>query len=138
MANSTKVYVAVDNSADAVKDISQHVTRFRWGRTVDMLESHGVGDTSKEFTAGLKDGDQIQIEGLWDNTATTGFVAIFGGDSIGSTRSVEHGPNSNTSGQEKITCEAIIQTVERSHGRGELAGYSVTLQVTGAVTEGTF
>lgn len=138
MANSSKIYVAVDNSSDAIQDISNHVTRFRWGRTADMLESHGVSDTSKEFTAGLKDGDQIQIEGLWDNASTTGFVAVFGGDSVGDTRSVEYGPNSNTAGQEKISCETLIQSVERSHGRGELVSYSVTLQVTGAVTEGTF
>ena len=137
MANSIKPYVAVDDSGGSLRDISDHVTRVRWGRTVDMLESHGVADASKEFTAGLKDGDQIQIEGLWDNTAVTGFVAVLS-DSVGATRTVELGPNSNTSGQERITAETIVQALERSHGRGELVAYSVTLQVTGTVTEDTF
>ena len=137
MANSIKPYVAVDDSGGSLRDISDHVTRVRWGRTADMLESHGVADSSKEFTAGLKDGDQIQIEGIWDNASTTGFVAVFS-DSIGATRSIELDPNSNTSGQERIKAETVVQELERSHGRGELVAYSVTLQVTGTVTEDTF
>lgn len=138
MANSFKVYVAVDDSGGTIRDISQFVTQSSWPRTVDMLDSHGVADVSKESTAGLKDGDVIQLEIIWDNTATTGFVAVFGGDSIGDTRSVEYGPNGSTGGEEKISAEAIIQTVDRGHSRGELVTATVSLQVTGTVTEGTF
>ncbi len=137
MANSKNIDVQVDDSGAALRVITDHVTRFSWPRTADVLESHGVADTSKEFTAGLKDGDQISIEGIWDNTATLGFVAVFG-DSVGNTRTVQYGPNGTTSGEEKISAEAIVTSLERSHGRGELVAYSVTLQVTGVVTEGTF
>ena len=137
MANSIKTYVAVDDSGGTLRDITNHVTRVRWGRTAEMLDSHGVADASKESALGLKDGDSIVIEGLWDNTAVTGFVAVLG-DSLGNTRTIELGPNSNTSGQERITAETIVEGKEESHGRGELVAYTLTLRVTGTVTEDTF
>jgi hypothetical protein len=137
MANSSKVYVAVDDSGGTIRDISNMVRRIRWPRSADMLESHGVGDTSKEFTAGLKDGDQVGLELIWDNTATIGFVAVFGSSSVGSTRSLHFAPNGNTSGQERLTNEAIIATIERGHGVGELVGATVTMQISGTVTEDT-
>jgi len=139
MANSTKTFVQVDDAVGGtLRDISSYVHRFRWPRTADMLETTALSDTDKKFAAGLKDGDQVTIEGLWDNTATTGFVAVFGSSAVGEIRSLVFGSNSNTSGQEKISCETIIASIERSHGRGELVAFSITLQVTGAVTEGTF
>ena len=43
----------------------------------------------------------------------------------------------NTSGQERLTNEAIIATIERGHGVGELVGATVTMQISGTVTEDT-
>ena len=138
MAKSSKVHVSVDDSGGSPRDISSYVTNIRWPRSADMLESHGVGDTVKSSFAGLKDGDQVIIDLLWTNDTDTGFVAVFGGDSIGDTRSLIYGPNSDTSGQERLTNEAIIASVERAHGRGELVAATVTMQISGTVTEDTF
>ena len=138
MAKSSKIHVTVDDSGGQPRDISLQVTNIRWPRSVDILESHGVGDISKESVAGLKDGDQVVLEILWNNLSTVGFVAVFGSSSIGDTRSLIFGPNGDTSSEERLTNEAIIASVERGHGRGELVAATVTMQISGTVTEDTF
>jgi len=44
----------------------------------EMVESHGLGDSWKERTpTGLLDSAEIELEMIWDTTATTGTHAIF-------------------------------------------------------------
>ena len=138
MAKSFKGHVSIDDSGGNPRDISSYVTNVRWPRSADMLESHGVSDASKSFEAGLKDGDQAIIDVIWTNDAVTGFVAVFGSNSIGNTRSLIYGPNGDTSGEERLTNEAKIAIVDRGQGRGELVAATITMQISGTVTEDTF
>lgn len=45
----------------------------------EMVETHGLGDSWKERTpTGILDSEEIQLEGVWDTTATTGTHAVLG------------------------------------------------------------
>jgi hypothetical protein len=45
----------------------------------EMMETHALGDAWKERTPiGIKDGEDITLEGIWDTTATTGTHAVLG------------------------------------------------------------
>ncbi len=45
----------------------------------EMMETTALGDSWKERTPiGIKDSDEITLEGIWDTTATSGTHAILG------------------------------------------------------------
>lgn len=45
----------------------------------EMVDTTALGDSWRERTpTGIKDGENITLEGIWDTTATTGTHAVFG------------------------------------------------------------
>ena len=131
MAKSTRGMVFVDG-----RDLSQDVTNVRWPRSVDMLECHGIVDTSKEFQAALKDGGTATLEMLWDSGARR---SQFLKDEVATIQQLIYGPNLDTLGEEAMVVnDAILSTYERSHGRGELVASSGILTFSQDVNDGIF
>lgn len=131
MGNSTRGRVFVDG-----RDISQDVRRIRWPRSADMLESHGIVDTSKEFTAGTKDGGQANLEMLWDDGALR---SSFLKNEVATIQQFIYAPNLDTLGEEAMVVnDAILATYERTHGSSELVASSGVLTFSQDVNEALF
>jgi hypothetical protein len=116
----------------ALQDMSQHVDTVN-GFKVSRLtqESHTFGDSWVEHLfAGVRQANDLTIEGFYDDTVTTGPDAVLNGTHT-VTRTVEITYGST----KKSTFEAWIVDYERKPTRGELTRYTATLRPSGAVTE---
>ena len=133
---SSSVVIQFDASdGGALQNMSQHVQSIN-GVSVEKLteESHTFGDAWFEaLQTGISRLSTIVLEGLYDDTATTGPDAIFNIAAIvhAATRTLEV----TYGGTKKTTVETWIQKYERMPARGALTRFRVTLQPTGAPTE---
>lgn len=134
---SNSLVIEVDSTeGGSLSDISQYVLSVN-GVEVEavMEESHTFGDSWFESLAtGLRKMNDVELEGFYDDTATTGPNAIFVG--------VQDSPADGTrtlkftwGGAKTTTVEVFIAKYKRTATRGQLTRYSVTLRPTGAVTE---
>lgn len=89
------------------------------------------GDGSRTYIPGLKD-STVSFAGLWETTVH----AYFGDQSV--TRTFTYGPAGNTNGLPKLTGTGILTSYEITGGVEDPVGFSAEMQVTGAVTYGTF
>jgi hypothetical protein len=97
-----------------------------------LEESHPFGTTWFEALAvGIKRMEDLTLGGFYDDTATSGPDAKYGGAAIGTTVAVVI-----TYGSTKTTSfNGIIADYERRLVRNQLHRYTVTLRPTGTVTE---
>jgi len=122
----------------ATKDLSDIVTSIRWPRSVETHDVTGISHDSKAFFVGLKDGDEVSLECVWDD-ASDKFEDLFGGTGkLGATVALIYGPAGNTAGQRRLSANAIVKSVERATAVGSTVAGSISLQVTGDVTEDAF
>lgn len=122
--------VKLDNAAGTITDISAYVTDMTgFGNSTDMLSSETFGDSSKEFFPGLRNGDVITLTGNWDSTLHTQLTGL-----LGSTTSstFEYFPAGGAS--PKASMETFVSSYDVNSAVADLVKFSVSLQVTGAVT----
>jgi hypothetical protein len=132
-------WIALDNAAGALTVIQPYVDTVDHGQSVEQLEVSVMGTTSKAFIPGLTDGDTITISGPYDVTIYTQLTALKAAQAAGSsTATYTFGPGGSVASQAKVSCETWIAGISLSSGVGGRAEYSASLQVSGAVTNGTF
>ena len=124
----------VDNAAGTLTDISNSLTDVSFPQTVETAETTSFGSSAKTYIVGLTD-STVSVSGNFDATVDAHLAAILG---QAATVSIEYGPEGTTAGQVKYTAEAILTSYEKSGAVGDVVSYSAELQVTGAVTRGTF
>jgi len=124
----------VDNSGGTLTDISNSLTDVSFPQTVETAETTSFGSSAKTYIVGLTD-STISVSGNFDATVDAHLAAILG---QAATVSIEYGPEGSTAGQVKYTAEAILTSYEKSGAVGDVVSYSAELQVTGAVTRGTY
>lgn len=124
----------LDNSAGTLTDISAYITSVTFDPGADVAETTTLGDSSKEYLAGLKDAT-LTIEGKFDPSAD---VVIFAALGTATTRTFEYGPEGGTTGKIKYSGETIGTAYSVSSGLDDASTFTATLQVTAGVTSGTF
>jgi predicted secreted protein len=124
----------VDNAAGTLTDISNTLTDVSFPQSVETAETTSFGSSAKTYIVGLSD-STISVSGNFDATVDAHLAAILG---QAATVSFEYGPEGSTAGQVKYTGEAILTSYEKSGAVGDVVTYSTELQVTGAVTRGTY
>jgi hypothetical protein len=131
------VKIEYDNAAGTLVDISQHVLTINEFNIESLMEEvHTFGDSWEEYLPiGIGRLGQIQIGGLWDDTASTGPDALFGGR-------VPETPTTNTrtlkitwAGSKTSSVETVLMAYNRALDRNALTKYTVVLQPYGQVTE---
>ena len=100
--------------------------------SADTADTTTFSSSSKTYIAGLKDAS-ISLTGLFDATV---YSTIAGW--LGSSQTFEYGPAGSGSGKVKVSGSALITGVELGSAVGEAVTANITLQVSGAVTDGTF
>ena len=123
---------ALDDTGGSSRNLSNTLTDVGFPQTIDTAETTAFGASNKAYIVGLKD-TTISISGLWDATVD-GYLA----GTEPASRSFIYGPAGSTGGNVKYTGEAILTNYSVSNPVGDVVTYSADLQVTGAVTRGTY
>ena len=123
----------LDDTAGSVRDISNTVTSVDFPETLDTAETTAFGSNAKSYIVGLTDAT-ISVSGIWDATVD-GYIA---GGAEPASRSFVFGPAGSTAGNVKYSGEAIVTSYSISNPVGDVVTYSLDLQVTGAITRGTY
>lgn len=132
-------WVALDAVTGTLTNLSPYADNFDWGQSVEQLDVSAFGTNSKAFIPGLTDGDEIPVSGPYDVTMYTHLTALKAAQAAGSsTATVTWGPGGSVAGQAKVSAETWVKSVGLKSSVGGRVEYSASLQVTGAVTNGTW
>ncbi len=128
-----------DSAASTLRLIGVNVTSTTLNRSNDTHDTTTYGQTAHTFVAGLTNAT-IALSGYWDATATVGSATVL--DSLIGLLSVtvgwEHGPAGSATGKVKYSGEAVLQDLAYTTPVADLVSFTATLQVTGAITKGTY
>lgn len=124
----------LDDSSGTVRDLSSYINEASMPRDIETAETTAFGSSAKSYITGLTDAT-ISISGMFDATAD-GYLAGVVGQAA--TLSFEYGPLGSTASMIKYTGECILTSYELSSPVGDVVTFSADLQVTGAITRGTW
>lgn len=124
----------VDNSGGTLTNISDVLNNVSMPREVETVETTSFGSSYRSYVVGFQNAT-ISIEGTWDATVDAHLAGILGQDA---TVSFEYGPEGSTAGYVKYTGEAYMTSYETSGAVGEVVTFSAELQVSGAITRGSY
>jgi hypothetical protein len=79
-------YVALDNVAGSVTNLSPYADNFDWPQSVEQLDVSAFGTSSKAFIPGLTDGDDVTVSGPYDVTMYTHLTGLKAAQAAGSVR----------------------------------------------------
>lgn len=128
----------LDNAAGALQNLQPYIDNVSVGQGVESLDVSMLGTVDKAFISGLKDG-QISISGAYDTTMNTHLAGVLAAQAAGTASfSFQWGPGGSVAGEAQLTGEAIVTQYDLSTSVSGRSEYSATLQITGAVTNGTF
>ena len=123
----------LDDTSGTIRDISDTITSVDFPETLDTAETTAFGSSAKSYIVGLTDAT-ISVSGIWDATVD-GYI---NGGAEPASRSFVFGPAGSTVSNVKYTGEAIVTSYSISNPVGDVVTYSLDLQVTGAITRGTY
>ena len=133
---SSSVTINIDDSAGTARDLTQYIRNEVLMEIESVLtESHAFGDSWREHLAvGLRQMAPIDVEGFYDDTATSGPHVVLsdlptGPSSITKTITVVWGGGKSTA------IETFISKYGRRSQPGALTMFKATLQPTGTATE---
>lgn len=130
-------YFAV-NDGTSLRTLSTYITSTNWNPTQDSHDDTTYGATGHTYRAGLTNGT-IQINGMWDATATTGPDAVLSAMlGVKTPTAYEFGPAGNTAGRVKKSGNCILTNYSVSAPVADLVSFSATFQLSGAVATGVF
>jgi predicted secreted protein len=98
----------------------------------DTIDDSTMGDVSRTYLAGLRTFTGT-IDVLWDETNTTGQLAL----TVGATVTLNVYPEGATTGDTYYTGSAIVTGRSISASYDGLVEMSISVQGTGALTQGT-
>jgi|TARA_R100001230_G_C5629197_1_gene137213 hypothetical protein len=124
---------ALDDTSGSSRNISDTLNSVDFPEVTETADTTAFGSSSRSFIVGLESAT-ISISGLWDSTVD-GYMK---GGTEPASRSFIYGPAGSTGGNVKYTGEAIMTNYSISSPVGDVVTYSADLQVTGAVTRGTY
>ena len=116
-------------------NVSPYADNLSLPQSTDQLEVSTFGSASKAFIPGLNDGDTISVSGPYDVVIHS---LITGARSAGSLLGYVFGPGGSVAAQARSAGSVYVQQYSTSTTVGGRVEYSLSLQVTGAVTNGTF
>jgi hypothetical protein len=129
----------LDNSAGSLIDISDVVNDVTVSRAIETGETTSFGNSSKTYIVGLADAT-ISVSGSFDTTVDAHLTGTIGAllDGTLASASFEAGPQGTANPNVKYTGEALITSYEVNPTVGDVVTFTMDLQVTGAVTRGTY
>ena len=130
---TTAFYLA--NAANALQNLSPYSDNLSLPNPVEQLEVSAFGTASKAFIPGLQDGGEISMSGPYDVTVHTQLTTA---RSAGSLLGFIYGPGGSVASQARFAGSVYVSDYTVTSTVGGRVEYSASLQVTGAVSAGTF
>lgn len=130
---TTAFYLA--NAAQALQNLSPYADNLSLPQSVQQLEVSAFGTASKAFIPGLQDGDTLTMSGPYDVTIHTQLTAA---KSAGSLLGFIYGPGGSVASQARLAGSVYVAQYTTNSTVGGRVEYSASLQVTGAISNGTF
>jgi hypothetical protein len=129
----------LDNSSGSLVDLSAYLDEISMPRSIETGETTTYGTSAKTYITGLSDAT-ISLSGKFDSTADAHFSGILSALLAGTIDSVsfEYGKEGSASGRVKYSGEALLTSYEVSSPVADVVTFSAELQVTGAITRGTW
>jgi hypothetical protein len=129
----------IDDTGSVPRDLSAYITEVRGLPGARGLnEVTALGDSGAKYIAGLEDA-AITLNGMFDNTATSGPDAVLGPlRTHSSAVDFEYGPQGTSAGNVKYSGTCWVTSYSLRSRVGDLVGWSAALQVNGTVTRGAF
>jgi hypothetical protein len=124
----------LDDSGGTLRDLSSYLMEVSFPSTIETAEVTAFGASNKAYIVGLED-TTISLTGKWDSTFD-GYIAGVLGQAA--SLSFEYGPAGTTGGLVKYSGECYVTSYNIGSPVGDAVSASVELQVTGAVTRGTW
>jgi len=124
----------LDNSGGTLTNISAFLDDVSFPQTIETAETTTFGASSKTYIVGLKDAT-ISVSGKQDSTLDAHISAVLG---QAATLSFQYGPEGTASSSIQYTGECLVTGYDVSAPIGDVVSVSIDLQVTGAVTRGTY
>lgn len=130
---SDQVTIEIDDTNGTPVDLSAYIT------SINGFDINAITEENTPFGAGwvghlavgVKEVPEIVVGGFYDDTASTGPVAVLGGTNVGATRTFTLDPGG--SGND-VNVEAIIRRFSIRAISKELTKFECALQPTGAVS----
>lgn len=130
---AAKLYLG--NAAGALQDVSAYADNISWPQSVQSLEVSVFGTQAKAFLPGLTDGDTFTVSGPLDPTMWTQLTGL---KNAGSITPIQYGPMGSVTAFPRMAGSCFVTQVQPSTGVGGRVEYTASLQITGAVTNGTY
>ena len=128
----------LDNAGGTLTNLQPYIDTVSVSQPVESVDVSVLGTVSKSFISGMQDGS-ISISGPYDATMAAHISGLRAAQAAGTaSHSFQWGPGGSVAGQAKITGECLVTSFDTSTGVSGRAEYSATLQVSGAITNGTF
>lgn len=127
----------LDNAAGSLVDLSAFINNVDFPQDAQLLETTTLGATARTYITGFKNAT-IALQGFWDGASAAideHMAAILG---HANTQSFEYGPEGTASGKIKYSGECRCIKYQSGTPVDGVVSWSADLQVTGAVTRGTW
>lgn len=123
------------NAANALQNLSAYADNLSLPQSTEQLDVSVFGSSSKAFIPGLQDGDTLTMSGPYDVVIHTQLTTA---KSAGSLLGFIFGPGGSVAAQARSAGSVYVQNYSVSTSVNGRVEYSASLQVTGAVSNGTF
>ena len=127
------------NAAAALQNLSPYSDSVSVPHTGATIETSTFGTVARSFIVGLTDGDSISMNGPYDVTVHTQLTALKSAQAAGSAAAAYiWGPGGSVASQARSAGSVFLTSYNVSSGVGGRVEYTASLQVSGAVVNGTF
>lgn len=136
--HGTNTYIAVEDSAGTLRDISQYCNSVSGlPGTRDLAETTSFGANGTQSIPGLEN-VSFSIGGSFDPTTTTGPHAVLSSLRTAATfHGFEYAPQGNTTGNILFTGDCWLSKYEIESKVDDAVSFTAEFQVEGVVTVGT-
>ena len=117
-------------------DLSAYSSSVTFSRSADTHDVTTFGKDSKVYAPGLKDGT-AKIEGVYDNTASTGPGAVLRALIGAAAVSLVYKPEGTGTGKPIATVDALVNSYEESAPVADMITFSAELQLSDDIADTT-
>ncbi len=127
-------FFSVSDTAGTTRNLSSGLDSASIDRSADTAEVTSFGDSDRAYIAGLR-GATISLSGTFASTYAIRLDGMLGNSTLSNW---VYGPEGNTGGSRKYSGTGNVTSVSYSGSVDGKIDMSIDIQVSGAVTAGTF
>ena len=120
--------INIDNAGGTAADFKAETISLDFSASAETHDTTTIGDSFREFTSGLKGGDDVSHTFMYNNTNTTGIWAVYTGR-LGISNTLDF-----TDGTRTVSMETIVTKLSMPIAVGDMIKCTATHKINGAIT----